>query len=84
MVAVRGVVVLMIVEQVHQGYFDILFPTDFNSTERIYQALTGRFTRSSSHADFMGHWADIDQTTCMNGDNPLLSWYQNQRVLCTV
>ncbi|PYH35520.1 putative acetamidase [Aspergillus neoniger CBS 115656] len=30
---------------VHQGYFDIFFPTDFNTTEDIYRAVTGKLTQ---------------------------------------
>ncbi|RAH56459.1 amidase signature enzyme [Aspergillus piperis CBS 112811] len=31
---------------VHQGYFDIFFPTDFNTTEDIYRAVTGKLTQN--------------------------------------
>lgn len=74
----------LIRSQVHQGYFDILFPSDFRTLSLIYQAITGRFVRTSSHADFMGRWADLVATECANGDNPLVGWYGNQRVLWTV
>ncbi|KAL2818140.1 amidase signature domain-containing protein [Aspergillus granulosus] len=30
---------------VHQGYFDIFFPTDFNVVEDIYRAVTGKLTQ---------------------------------------
>ena len=30
---------------VMQGFFDILFPTDFAVVEDMYRAITGRFTR---------------------------------------
>ncbi|PYH61267.1 amidase signature enzyme [Aspergillus niger CBS 101883] len=44
---------------VHQGYFDIFFPTDFNTTEDIYRAVTGKLTQVMSHEDFMRRWAYI-------------------------
>ncbi|PTU23917.1 hypothetical protein P175DRAFT_0505686 [Aspergillus ochraceoroseus IBT 24754] len=50
---------------VHQGYFDIFFPTDFNVIEDLYRAVTGKLTQVMSHEDFMGrkmtvpHWKPI-------------------------
>lgn len=70
--------------QVHQGYFDILFPTDFEVMEPMYTAITGRFARTYLHEDFMAGRADIGETTTKNGDNPLLSWYKNASVMITV
>ncbi|KAF4125166.1 Pfam:DUF185 [Geosmithia morbida] len=70
--------------QVHQGYFDILFPTDFNITEAIYRAVTGKLTRVMSHEDFMRHWAYVEDTETRSGENPLLSHYRNASVMVTV
>ncbi|KAI6783071.1 NADH dehydrogenase [ubiquinone] complex I [Emericellopsis cladophorae] len=69
---------------VHQGYFDILFPTDFNITEAIYRAITGKLTRVMSHGDFMQRWAYLEDTQTRSGENPLLSHYRNASVLVTV
>ncbi|KAF1959142.1 DUF185-domain-containing protein [Byssothecium circinans] len=69
---------------VHQGYFDILFPTDFEVMEPMYTAITGRFARTYSHEDFMTARADIEETQTKNGENPLLSWYKNASVMITV
>ncbi|KAL8831667.1 MAG: hypothetical protein Q9191_000745, partial [Dirinaria sp. TL-2023a] len=69
---------------VHQGYFDILFPTDFSVMEDIYRATTGRLTRVSSQSDFLRRWADVEMTETRNGENPMLSWYRNAIVLATV
>lgn len=69
---------------VHQGYFDIFFPTDFRVMEEIYQAVTGRLTTVLAHEDFMQRWAYVDETRTRNGENPLLSWYQNASVMTTV
>ncbi|CAN9310954.1 unnamed protein product [Alternaria alternata] len=69
---------------VHQGYFDILFPTDFDVMEPMYTTITGRFARTYLHEDFMAGRADIAETTTKNGDNPLLSWYKNASVMITV
>ncbi|VUC22127.1 unnamed protein product [Clonostachys rosea] len=69
---------------VHQGYFDILFPTDFNITESIYRAVTGKLTRVMTHGDFMARWAYIEDTETRSGENPLLSHYRNASVMVTV
>ncbi|KAF2875032.1 S-adenosyl-L-methionine-dependent methyltransferase [Massariosphaeria phaeospora] len=69
---------------VHQGYFDILFPTDFDVVEPMYTAITGRFARTYSHEDFMAGRADIEETQTKNGENPLLSWYKNASVMITL
>lgn len=71
-------------EKVQQGYFDILFPTDFTVMEDIYRAITGRLTRVLSHEDFLQRWSSIDETQCQNGESPMLSWYKNASVLTTV
>ncbi|KAI1496105.1 S-adenosyl-L-methionine-dependent methyltransferase [Biscogniauxia marginata] len=69
---------------VHQGYFDILFPTDFRTMEAVYGAMTGKLTRVMSHEDFMRSWAYVEDTETRSGENPLLSWYKNASVMVTV
>ncbi|KAM0440896.1 hypothetical protein ACHAPT_000198 [Fusarium lateritium] len=69
---------------VHQGYFDILFPTDFRITEAIYRAITGKLTRVMSHGDFLRKWSYVEDTETRSGENPLLSHYRNASVLVTV
>lgn len=70
--------------QVHQGYFDILFPTDFAVMDDVYRAITGKLTQVLSHEEFLNRWAYVEQTETMNGENPLLTWYKNASVLTTV
>ncbi|CAG8980529.1 hypothetical protein HYALB_00002526 [Hymenoscyphus albidus] len=69
---------------VQQGYFDILFPTDFCVMEQMYRAITGKLTRVLTHEEFLRRWAYVEETETKNGDNPLLSWYKNASVLTTV
>ncbi|MCJ1270717.1 hypothetical protein MMC22_010614 [Lobaria immixta] len=69
---------------VQQGYFDILFPTNFAVMEDIYRALTGNLTRVLSHEDFLRRWAFVEDTEARNGENPLLTWYANASVMTTV
>ncbi len=70
--------------QVHQGYFDIMFPTDFTAMEAMYRAITGKLTRVATHEDFMRNWAYVEDTQTKSGENPLLSWYKNASVLVTL
>ena len=72
------------VSKVQQGYFDILFPTDFVVMEDIYRAITGKLTRIASQEDFLRRWAYVEDTQTRNGENPLLSWYKNASVMTTV
>jgi hypothetical protein len=69
---------------VHQGYFDILFPTDFAVMEDMYQAMTGKLTRVLSHEEFLRRWAYVEDTEVKNGENPLLEFYKNAAVISTV
>ncbi|KAF1355027.1 S-adenosyl-L-methionine-dependent methyltransferase [Delphinella strobiligena] len=69
---------------VHQGFFDILFPTDFGVMEDTYRAVTGKLTRVMTHEDFFKRWAFVEDTQTRNGGNPLLSWYKNASVMITV
>ncbi|KAJ9669231.1 hypothetical protein H2201_000583 [Coniosporium apollinis] len=69
---------------VQQGYFDILFPTDFGVMEDIYRAITGKLTRVLTHEDFLRRWAYVEDTQTKNGENPMLSWYKNASVMTTV
>ena len=70
--------------QVQQGYFDMLFPTNFAVMEDMYRAITGKLTRVLSHEDFLRRWAYVEDTETRSGENPLLSWYQNASVMTTV
>lgn len=70
--------------QVHQGYFDILFPTDFNVIEPLYTSITGKFAKTYSHEYFMASRADMEETRTKNGDNPLLNYYKNASFMITL
>jgi len=59
---------------VMQGYFDILFPTNFQVMEDIYRALTGKLTRVMPQGEFLKRWAYADDTQTLSGENPMLTW----------
>lgn len=61
-----------------------MFPTDFQTSEAMYQAITGKLTRSLSHEEFMRRWAYLEETETKSGENPLLTWYKNATVMFTV
>lgn len=60
-----------------------MFPTDFQTMEPIYRSITGKLSRVWSHEDFMRSWAYVEDCETRNGENPLLSWYQNASVMMT-
>lgn len=61
----------------HQGYFDIMFPTDFALASDLYKQVTGKVPRVELHRDFLEQWGDIDVTTTRKGENPMLEFYTN-------
>ena len=69
---------------VHQGFFDIFFPTDFAMMEDVYRAITGKLTRVTTHRQFLDSWANVEETRVRNGENPMLMWYGNASVMTTV
>ena len=69
---------------VYQGYFDILFPTDFSVMEDMYRAITGRLTRVMTHEEYFRRWAYMEDTQMRSGENAMLGWYKNQSVMLTV
>lgn len=69
---------------VHQGFFDILFPTNFELAEAMYRARTGKLTRVLPQSEFLERWARVGDARTGDGECPMLSWYQNAKVLMTV
>lgn len=76
--------ILTLPRQVHQGYFDIMFPTDFRVNEDMYRAITGKLTRVLTQEDFLKRWAYVEDTRTRSGENPLLGWYKNASVMITL
>lgn len=70
--------------QVQQGYFDIIFPTEFAVVEDIYRHITGNFTRVQTQQNFLRNWAKVEKTRTHSGENPLLSWYANASVMTSL
>ncbi|ODQ58146.1 hypothetical protein WICANDRAFT_33519 [Wickerhamomyces anomalus NRRL Y-366-8] len=66
---------------VEQGYFDIMFPTDFHTIRDLYINVCGKLVKTSKHAEFLEQWGDIEGTTTKTGENPMLTFYQNASFL---
>lgn len=62
---------------VEQGYFDIMFPTDFKVMNEIYQKVTGKESKTCTHAAFLKQWAEVEKTKTKSGENPMLDLYTN-------
>lgn len=63
---------------VQQGYFDIMFATDFELAKEIYQLVTNKDGNVWTHQDFMKSWSvDLEKTRCANGENPMVELYRN-------
>lgn len=60
-----------------QGFFDILFPTDFDLAAELYRKVCNKLINTASHHDFLEQWAELETTTTKKGENPMLSFYQN-------
>ncbi|CAK7895498.1 hypothetical protein CAAN1_10S00320 [[Candida] anglica] len=61
----------------YQGYFDIMFPTDFAVASDLYRQVTGKVPRVESHREFLEQWADAEATVTKKGENPMLDFYSN-------
>ncbi|KAL7663503.1 Protein arginine methyltransferase NDUFAF7 [[Candida] zeylanoides] len=61
----------------HQGYFDIMFATDFELAREMYRQVTGKNAKVESHREFLEQWADAEKTETKKGENPMLDFYTN-------
>lgn len=64
-----------------QGYFDIMFPTDFEIASELYTQVTGKVSKIETHREFLEIWSDIEATTTKKGENPMLDFYTNVNFL---
>lgn len=60
-----------------QGYFDIMFPTDFQLASEIYKQVTGKVARVELHREFLEEWSEVEMTETKKGENPMLDFYGN-------
>ncbi|ETN44370.1 uncharacterized protein HMPREF1541_10550 [Cyphellophora europaea CBS 101466] len=70
---------------VHQGYFDIFFPTDFGLMEDMYRLQTGKLTRVRDHSEWLKGWEDDEGATVVrSGEDVMGTFYGNQAVMTTM
>lgn len=64
---------------VHQGFFDIFFPTNFKDLKKSHDHIMKNSGKKQivSHRQLLQKYADLPQTTCKDGSNPMLTWYAN-------
>lgn len=65
----------------YQGFFDIMFPTDFKVTSDLYKQVTGKVPKVESHREFLEQWANTEITTTKLGENPMLDFYKNVKFM---
>lgn len=78
----NGTMVPVETYMVLQGYFDILFPTDFEMAAAVYRKVCNKDVRTETHKEFLSKWADVKTTTTKAGENPMLEFYQNAAFMC--
>lgn len=61
----------------HQGFFDIMFPTNFNLMSNIYEQIVGKQVIVELHKKYLQTWGDVEATTTKRGENPMLEFYTN-------
>lgn len=68
---------------VHQGFFDIMFPTNFELAKALYGLVTGKTAEVSTHREYLTRWADLGATTTKRGENPMVDFYTNAKFITT-
>lgn len=64
-----------------QGFFDIMFPTDFKLAQQLYAHVIGRPATIAQHGEFLKKWANLKESATITGENPMLSFYRNAAFL---
>ncbi|KAI9028240.1 S-adenosyl-L-methionine-dependent methyltransferase [Phycomyces nitens] len=85
----RGTMVPCSTYMVQPGWFDIFFPTNFELLREMY-LLVCRSSRGNeksvrvlSHRNFCERYGEIEKTTTRSGENPMLMYYKNMKMLLT-
>ncbi|OAD70319.1 hypothetical protein PHYBLDRAFT_171703 [Phycomyces blakesleeanus NRRL 1555(-)] len=75
---------------VQPGWFDIFFPTNFELLRDMYLRVcrgTGagndKGVRVLIHREFCERYGDIERTTTRGGENPILMYYENMKMILT-
>ncbi|ORY08422.1 DUF185-domain-containing protein [Basidiobolus meristosporus CBS 931.73] len=73
---------------VQPGWFDIFFPTNFELLSDIYELVCRSDIPDSSvkvitQKEFLERYAEVEQTETLSGENPMLTYYENNKFLLT-
>ncbi|ORZ24729.1 S-adenosyl-L-methionine-dependent methyltransferase [Absidia repens] len=86
----KGTMVPCSTYMVQPGWFDIFFPTNWELLRDMYllvcrgsRAGNDRNVKVLTHRDFCERNGDIERTTTRSGENPMLMYYENMKMLIT-
>ncbi|KAI7872018.1 S-adenosyl-L-methionine-dependent methyltransferase [Spinellus fusiger] len=86
----NGMIVPCSTYMVQPGRFDYCFPTNFELLREMYllvcrgsKAGSDRCVKVLSHKDFCERYGEAEQTTAQNGENIMLMYYKNMKILLT-
>ncbi|KAG0170752.1 hypothetical protein DFQ28_003140 [Apophysomyces sp. BC1034] len=86
----KGTMVPCSTYMVQPGWFDIFFPTNFELLADMYllvcrgsKAGNDKNVKVLTHREFCERYGDIDRTTTRSGENPMLMYYENMKMILT-
>ncbi|GAA5801921.1 hypothetical protein HPULCUR_007379 [Helicostylum pulchrum] len=86
----RGTMVPCSTYMVQPGWFDIFFPTNFELLRDLYllvcrgsRAGNDKTVKVLTHREFCERYGDVERTTTKSGENPMLMYYENMKMILT-
>ncbi|KAI8996973.1 S-adenosyl-L-methionine-dependent methyltransferase [Pilobolus umbonatus] len=86
----RGTMVPCSTYMVQPGWFDIFFPTNFELMRDMYllicrgsEAGNDTIAKVLTHREFCERYGDIERTRTRSGENPMLMYYENMKMILT-
>ncbi|KAL9545411.1 hypothetical protein MBANPS3_007167 [Mucor bainieri] len=86
----RGTMVPCSTYMVQPGWFDIFFPTNFELLRDLYllvcrgsRAGNDKTVKVLTHREFCERYGDVEKTTTRSGENPMLMYYENMKMIIT-
>lgn len=86
----KGTMVPCSTYMVQPGWFDIFFPTNWELLRDMYLSIcrgsragNDKSVKVLTHKDFCTRYGEIERTKTQSGENPMLMYYQNVKMLLT-
>ncbi|KAI8097411.1 S-adenosyl-L-methionine-dependent methyltransferase [Halteromyces radiatus] len=86
----KGTMVPCSTYMVQPGWFDIFFPTNWELFRDMYllvcrgsRAGSDRNVKVMTHREFCERYGEVERTTTRSGENPMLMYYENMKMLVT-